>query len=123
VRTAEGLASWAEDDALVRAAPVALGQARRVVGPVVVTGQLLIPPVLARGDDMVVGRQRARWLRRYRGRGGAQGDKGGNQTCSEVAGHWWRRADRRRRLKHLQLVCVYLLRAVVRNQVREDANL
>ena len=96
MRTAEGLASRAEDDALVRAAPVALGHARRLVGLVVVAGQLLVPPVLARGDDVVVGRQRPRWLRRrYGGRGGAQGrDKGGgSQTCSssEVAGHWWRR--------------------------------
>ena len=92
MRTAEGLASRAEDDALVRAAPVALGHARRLVGLVVVAGQLLVPPVLARGDDVVVGRQRPRWLRRrYGGRGRAQqGDKGGNHRWSEVAGrHWW----------------------------------
>ena len=92
MRTAEGLASRAEDDALVRAPPVALGHARRLVGLVVVAGQLLVPPVLARGDDVVVGRQRPRWLRRrYGGRGGAQGhDKGGgSHKNARTRSHCW----------------------------------
>lgn len=57
-RTAEGLASRAEDDALVRASLVALGQALGLLVVGIVAGELLIPLVLARVDGAVFGGQR-----------------------------------------------------------------
>jgi hypothetical protein len=94
VCTAERLASGAEDDALVGAALVALGHAFGLVVLGVVARQLLVPLVPARGDHLVVGRQRARrrWLRCHTERGCAQGHQGGSHTsCGELPGHWWRR--------------------------------
>jgi hypothetical protein len=86
-RTAERLASGAEDDALVGAALVALGHALGLVVLGIVARQLLVPLVPARVDHLVVGWQRARrrWLSGHTECGYAQGHQGGGS--GELPGH------------------------------------